>query len=237
MKCVNLLVISLVSTIFSLEVIAQEVKTLRFGTTEVSVGYETTKYGSTIFTMIAQLPETNDLRRGLKNTDQRRLSKLGQLVYQCKLLVPSADMDSSSLTANNPALTARNFSLYTGVDLLIGEAQQVGIQAKSLQVPGANSLFNVRLDKVVPQQTRWETVGEGNALNLKQFDLGSVIESDLIESSESVEITARFPIFQMEEPANEWRYHFDLVEFKKAVGYIDENCKASAFSDLLGRES
>ena len=236
MNFASLLTISLIIATFSAELAAEEAGTLRFGATEVTFDYEQNKSGSTILTLIAQKPETNDLRRGLKNTDQRRLSKLGYLVYQCKLLLQPAD-NVNSLDDNTPALTSRNFSLFTGVNLPLGIDQRVGIQINALQAFKDTSLFNVGLADIETFKTRRETLGEGSPLNLKQFDLGLLSESDLFETSESVEITARFPIFQMAEPVTEWRYHFDLVDFKKAVRYIDENCTPAGFRVLLKGEA
>lgn len=233
MKLEKLFIVLLVTAVFSTSSVADEVKMPSFGTTEVTFDLEKNKSGATIFTLIAQIPETNNLLRGLKNTDQRRLSKLGQLVYQCKLLVRQLSSDEYSIDDSAPALTARNFSLFTGVDLPLSVDQRIGVQVNALQTINESSLFDVRFGDGDTLKTRWQILGEGTALNLKQFDLGLFSESELFETSQSVEITARFPIFQMTQPVTEWRYHFNLRDFNRAVRYIDENCTPSGFRTLL----
>ncbi len=237
MNLVHLLISSLITVTFSADVAAEGTKTLRFGATEVSFDHQKNKSGSTIFTLIAQIPETNDSLRGLKNTDQRRLSKLGQLVYQCKLLVEAADAGDNGIEDKTPALTSRSYSLFTGVDLPLGVDQRIGIKVNALQAINETSLFNVGLGDIDTLKTQWQTLGEGTSLNLEQFDLGLLNESDLFETSKSVEITARFPIFQMAEPVTEWRYHFELTDFRQAVRYIDENCTPSGFRALMKGEA
>ena len=237
MKVSNLLVTSLIVAALLADVTAKETKTLRFGATEVSFDKQQNKSGSTILTLIAQIPETNDVLRGLKNSDQRRLSKLGLLVYQCKLLVQPADTGDNNIEDKTPALTSRSFSLFTGVNLPLDVDQRIGIQIKALPAIDETSLFNVGLVNVDTLKTWWQILGEGAALNLEQFDLGLLSESDLFETSESVEITARFPIFQMAEPVTEWRYHFNLTDFRQAVRYIDDNCTPSGFRVLMKGEA
>jgi hypothetical protein len=77
---------SLISTLFVLTLsfafAADEVKTLRIGAAGVSSDYQTNDTVVTILTLVAQIPETNNLLRSLKNADQRRLSKLGHLINQ-----------------------------------------------------------------------------------------------------------------------------------------------------------
>ena len=236
MRFVTLMITSLAIAALSCVANAANAKTLHFGATEVSFDYQTTKSGSTILALIAQLPESNDLLRGLKNTDQRRLSKLGQLVYQCKLLILSPGSGQWGSKAETPALTSRNFSLFTGVDLHLSVDQRIGIQVNALPAISESSLFNVSLANVNQQQTKFRTLGEGAALNLKQFDLDLVNDSDLFQTSESIEITARFPVFQMEEPVTEWRYQFDLTGFSRAIRYIDDNCTPSSLNALMDGE-
>lgn len=235
MKFAKLSITPILTAAISAGVVADNVEDIRFGDTEVSYDFQQTKSGSTILTLIAQVPETNDVLRGLKNSDQRRLSKRGLLIYQCKLLMLVTN-DHAGNNGKAPALTSRSFSLFTGVDLPLRADQRIGIQINALPAINETSLFNASLAEVDTLERRWETLGKGVALNLQQFDLG-LSDSGLFETSESVEINARFPIFQMARPVTEWRYHFKLAGFKQAIRYIDERCTPDGFRTLQKPDS
>ncbi len=233
MKSINILISTLFVLTLSSGFAADRVKTTRFGTAEVSSNYHTTDTGVAILTLVAQVAETNNSLRGLKNADQRRLSKLGQLVYQCKLMLYQSDKNSQLVDAKAPGLIARNYSLFTGVDLPLAAEERIGIQVQALQTVDAGSLFNATLGNTKELKTKWETLDEGSTINLNQFDVNVLNETDLIKTSESIEIAARFPIFQMEKPVTQWRYHFNLKDFKRAVQHVDENCTADRFKAMI----
>ena len=55
----------------------------------------------------------------------------------------------------------------------------------------------------------------------------------LISTAESIDIIARFPIFQLEKPVSRWSYNFNLRDFKQAIRHIDENCTPTRFVELV----
>ena len=209
----------------------------RIGAAEVSLNTQTNDTGVTILTLLAQVPETNNLLRGLKNTDQRRLSKLGQLTYQCKLMFYQSSKSEAGFNRNDPFLVSKNYSLVTGVDVPLSTNERMGIQVNALKAVDDNSLFNVTLGERETLNTKWEALGNGSAINLSQFDINLLNETDLIEHSESMEIVARFPIFQMEKPVVQWRYHFNLKDFKQAVKHINNNCTPARLKSLIEKQS
>ena len=183
------------------------------------------------------ISETNDSLRGLKNSDRRRLSKLGQLIYQCKLLLYTAPGGSGSVDEKTPMLISRNYSLFTGVDLSLEEGERLGIKIRSMQAVDANSLFTPSLGGDGIQQELWQDLGEGPALNLRQVDVNVLLDGDVVDNAETIEIALRFPIFQLQKSAREWVYNFDLRDFKQAVHHADQNCTAERFEELIDKAS
>jgi len=212
---------------------ADEVKTLSIGAAKVSYNYQPTDTGVETLTLIALVSETNNSLRGLKNMDQRRLSKLGQLIYQCKLMLYKADKSNSAVDAKAPILISKNYSLFTGVDLPLAADERVGIQAEALQTIDEDSLFSPTLGNGETLKKKWETLGEGSAVNLKQFNVNMLHETNLISTAESIDIVARFPIFQLEKPVSQWSYNFNLKDFKQAIQHIDKNCTPTRFAELI----
>jgi len=237
MKLTNTLISTLFVLTLSSVAIADEVKTTRIGAADVSFNFHTNDTGVTILTLVAQLPETNNLLRGMKNHDQRRLSKLGHLSYQCKLMLYKPDKSDPTINVRDPILISTNYSLFTGVDLSLASDERVGIQVRALQAVDDSSLFSVTLGNGETLKTKWETKGGDSPINLKQFDVNVLNETDLIETSESIEIVTRFPIFQMQKPVSQWRYNFLLKDFKQAVQYIDENCTPAKFKAMIESKS
>ena len=233
MKLINTLIAALIALTFSSVAAAAEVKTAAFGDAEVVYNYETTETGVAILTLIALVTETNNSLRGLKNTDQRRLSKLGQLIYQCKLMFYKPANSEPAIDANDPILTSKNYSLYTGVHLPLTANERVGIQAQALQTVDDDSLFSPTLGDSDTHKRMWETVGEGSAINLKQINLNFLKEIDLIAASESIDIFVRFPVLQLEKPVSQWNYAFNLKDFKQAIQHIDENCTQVKLMELI----
>jgi len=235
MKLINTLIASLLVLTISSAFAADEVKTARFGEAEVAYNYQSTETGMAILTLIALVSETNNSLRGLKNTDRRRLSKLGQLVYQCKLMLYKPVNSDRSGAAKAPILTSRNYSLFTGVDLPLGVDERVGVQAQALRAVDDDSLFTAALGANNDYEGVWETVGEGTAINLKQFNVNLLSESDVIKSAESIDLKVRFPVFQMEKPVYQWSYNFNLKDFKQAVQHADNNCTPARLMELLNQ--
>jgi len=232
MKLTNAL-ISTLFVLFNTTVFADDIKTVPIGNVTVSSEYQITRSGVAVMTLAARLPEVNDSLRGLKNSDQRRLSKLGQLVYQCKLMLYKSDADTGAFDTDDPNLISRNYSLFTGVDLSLATDERIGIRVDALQAIDDNKLFTATLGKRDTLKQQWETIGEDTAINLRQFDLNILNDANLIQTSESIEVTARFPVFQLEKPVSQWRYNFNLKDFKRAITHIEENCTAKRFIALL----
>lgn len=206
---------------------AAEVKTVDIGGVEVLYDYRQNETGIAILTLIAQVAETNNSLRGLKNTDRRRLGKLGQLIYQCKLMQYKAGKSDPAGDAGQPFLVSKNYSLFTGVELSLEANERVGIQARALQAVDDESLFSPSLGKGDAHKGMWETTAQGSAINLKQLNVNVFSESDLLQTSESIDIVVRFPVFQLKKPVSQWSYNFALKDFKQAIRHIDENCTSA----------
>ncbi len=235
MRRLDKLFIGLVVMTMSCSAGAVEVERLSIGDVEIRYDYESLETGTAILTVNAIVSETNNRLRGLKNTDRRRLGKLGQLIYQCKLMLLKPGNGQRSAEPTDPVLVAKNYSLFTGVDLPLAMDERVGIRAQLLQSVDADSLFTPSLGGKQAQRDIWETFGDGAAINLKQFDVGVLRQSGLIENSESIDLIVRFPVFQLEKPVSQWIYNFDLRDFKRAQRHIDENCNPVRFVELIGR--
>lgn len=235
MKLSNTLISTLFVLTFSSVFATDTIETTIIGNAEVSSYYQLTDSGVAILTLVARVSETNNALRGLKNSDQRRLSKLGQLTYQCKLMLYKSDKNNQSFDIKDPNLISRNYSLYTGVDLSLAADERLGIQVEALKTMGANSLFSASLGDQNMLRKERETIGEGSNINLEQFDVNVLNETDLIETSDSIEIVVRFPIFQLKKPVSQWRYNFNLKDFKQAIQHIDENCTPIKFIALINQ--
>lgn len=214
---------------------ADRIDSVKLGNTEVFRDFRLTERGSAILTLNAVVTETNNSLRGLKNSDRRRLKNLGQLIYQCKLMLYNPERDQSAVTAKNPVLISKNYSLFTGVDLPLTTDERVGIQARAFPAVDTDSLFTPTLGGNQAAEASWDTLGENAVLNLKQFDVNLLGESGLIETSESIDFTIRFPVFQVEKPVNQWNYSFDLKDFRRAQQYIDQNCTPVRLVELINR--
>ena len=230
---------SLISGFFVLTiaftVTADEIKTVNIGAAVVVYNYQSVGDNGATLTLNALVTETNDSLRGLKNTDPRRLRKLGELIYQCKLLLYRSSKDDLSVDLKAPILISRNYSLFTGVDLSLSTNERVGIHAQTLQTVDEDSLFTPTLGEKNIHRQIWDNVGKGVALNLKQLNLDVLTEGDVIESAENMDIIIRFPIFQVKKPVQQWSYNFNLKDFKQAVQHADENCTPVKFMELLNQ--
>jgi len=237
MKLANTLISALFVLTISFVTAADEVKTINIGAAEVFYNYQPTDTGVATLTLVGLISETNNSLRGLKNVDQRRLSKLGQLIYQCKLMLYKTDKGNSAIATKNPILISKNYSLFTGVDLPLAANERVGIKAEALQTVDDNSLFSATLGGKDPLKQMWETQDEGAVINLRQFNINVLNDTDLIETSESIDIVARFPIFQLEKPVSQWSYNFSLKDFKQAIQHIDENCTSIKLMELIKQKT
>ena len=216
---------------------AVEIKTVSIGDAEIIYDYETTESGVAILTLIGIVSETNNSLRGLKNSDPRRLGKLGQLMYQCKLVVYLSDRIPGEVDATEPVLISKNYGLFTGVDISLAADERAGIQVRALRAVDEAALFSDTLGVPAAQTGTWETVGDGAPLDLKRFNVNLLKENDLIHSSENIEIAIRFPVFQLERPVNQWVYDFALEDFRQAVRRIDEDCAPARLGELVKQNS
>lgn len=216
---------------------AEEIGTVKFGNAEVVSDYEVTQSGLAILTLNALISETNNSLRGLKNSDRERLSKLGQLIYQCKLMLYKPSGGGDSRAADDHLLISKNYSLYTGVELTLPGDQRMGIRVQALPEVDEASLFSASLGGSNPLNRLWETPSQQGVIDLAQFDVNILQESDVIETSESIDIAVRFPVFQLEKPVREWSYNFVLGDFKRAVRHIDEHCTPARLTALIENNS
>ena len=215
---------------------ASEVKTVNYGSATVVYDYQLAGEEVATLSLNALVTETNDSLRALKNSDRRRLGKLGQLIYQCKLLLRTSEKIDTAARPNTPMLISRNYSLYTDVDLPLDDGERVGIKVRSLQPVDGNSLFSPTLGKSASQQEFWSNLDEGEATNLKQLSVNLLKESDVIDTAENIDIILRFPIFQVEKTAQQWSYNFNLRDFREAVRHADENCTLETLAALIDRK-
>ena len=237
MKLIKLL-LPLISLLVGASAIAADPPlNTRFGDSEVFYDYRVTDSGLASLTLIGVVTETNNQLRGLKNSDRRRLGKLGQLIYQCKLMLYKPDKKASTDKIRDPVLLSNNYSLFTDVDLQLRAGERVGIQAQALPAVDEEILFSPLAGGGQLARDVWKTIGEGSALNLRQIDVNVVVGPELIANSESIDINIRFPVFQMEKPVNQWSYNFNLADFNRAHRYIDENCTPARLLGLIETNS
>jgi hypothetical protein len=212
---------------------ANEIKSVKIGNAEVVYDFATTETDTAILTLNALIKETNNSLRGLKNTDPRRPSELGQLIYQCKLMLYKPVNSSDPVKVSDSALISKNFSLYSGANIILASNERMGIRVQALPEVDDASLFTASLGSRKPQMRLWETTGEGDVVDLRQFAVNILQESDVIATSENLDITVRFPVFQIDKPVREWIYNFDVTDFKQAVRHIDEHCTPESLVDLI----
>jgi len=221
--------------ILSFPSLAEEIKTINYGAASVVYDYELANEEVATLSLNALVTETNDSLRGLKNSDRRRLGKLGQLIYQCKLLLRTSEIASPEIDPNTPILISRNYSLFTDVDLPLAKDERLGIKVRSLQSVDADSLFTPTLGDANIQREFWANPDQGAAINLKQLNINVLKESDVINTAENIDIILRFPIFQMQESVHQWSYNFNLEDFRQAVRHVDENCTLETLAGLIDR--
>jgi hypothetical protein len=233
MKLIRILISGFFVLILSFPAGADEIKTVSIGDAVVVYDFQSAGDEVVTFTLSALVAETNNSLRGLKNTDQRRLSKLGELIYQCKLMLPRPANSDPAAEAKVPVLVSQNYSLFTGVDLPLGADERVGIQAQTLQNVDDDSLFTSTLGGRDIHRMFWENLGEGAAINLKQLNVNVLNQTDVIKSAENIDIVVRFPVYQVAKPVSQWSYNFNLKDFKQAVRHADENCTQVRFNELI----
>jgi len=212
---------------------ANEIRSVKIGNAEVVYDFETTETDVAILTINALVQETNNSLRRLKNTDPRRPSELGQLIYQCKLMLHKPVNASDPVSVSDPPLISKNFSIYSGANIILAANERMGIRVQALLEVDDTSLFTASLGSSETQMRLWETTGEGDVVDLRQFAVNILQESDVIATSENLDITVRFPVLQLDKPVREWVYNFDVTDFKQAVRHIDEHCTPANLVDLI----
>lgn len=212
---------------------AEEVKIVDFGDAAVIYDYLPAGEGAATLSLNAVVSETNDSLRGLKNSDRRRLGKLGQLIYQCKLLLYRSAQGGSGGISDAPVLVSKNYSLFTGVEQSLANDERLGVKVLSLQSFDETSLFNATLDKAQASREAWQVQGEGSEVDLRQINVNLLNDSGIVDNAENIDIVLRFPIFQLQQSARQWSYNFDLRDFRKAVAYADQQCTPENLAQLL----
>jgi hypothetical protein len=233
MKPVIALLLGCFALSFVIQVGASEIRSVKIGNVEVIYDFATTETDMAILTLNALVNETNNSLRGLKNSASRRPSELGQLIYQCKLMLYKPVNASDPVRVNDPVLISKNYSLYSGANIMLAANERMGIRVQALLEVDDASLFTASLGRRESQRRLWDTTGEGDVVDLRQFAVNILKKSDVITTSESLDITVRFPVFQFEKPAREWSYNFDVTDFKQAVRHIDEHCTPASLVDLI----
>ena len=213
---------------------AQNGDSVVFGDATVYYDYRSSDSGMAVLTLSAVVAETNDSLRGLKNTDRQRLGKLGQLIYQCRLMLYRPAVDEAAV--GSPVLISNNYSLYTGVDQPLAANERLGVRARGLRAVDEASLFTASLGGQPRTAEMWASDPPGTVANLRQLDLNLLGENDAIESFDSLDIEVRFPIFQLDKPVEQWSYRFDLTDFRRAHRHIDDNCTPARLVELLDRD-
>lgn len=221
----------------ALALAAEETAVVEFGAAEVYEDFQLTDSGVAILTLNAVISETNNSLRGIRNSDPRRLGKLGQLIHQCKLMLYRPADGKPADESKIPVLVSRNFSLYTGVDLELAAGERVGIRALALGAVDADSLFTPTLGKPARPQEAWQNLGEGPAVDLHQLDVSLLDDIELAPGIESIDIVIRFPVFQMQQPVNQWSYNFMLEDLRRALQYSDAQCTPARLTTLIGKHS
>lgn len=216
---------------------AEEVKSVEFDSATVIYDYRPAREGVATLSLNALVSETNNSLRGLRNSDRRRLSKLGQLIYQCKLLLYAPQNGKRDTGAETPMLVSRNYSLFTGVNLTLAAGERLGIKVVSSQPVDEVSLFTPTLGGGANRKEVWENIGDGSAIELRQVNVNALIETDLVGSADNIDIILRFPIFQLQQPVRQWTYNFDLADFERAVRHADENCTYDRLVQLIDQNS
>jgi len=237
MKPIITLVCSCIVLTISQWAMSDEVKSVGFGAASVIYDYQPAREGVATLSLNAVITETNDSLRGLKNTDPRRLARLGQLIYQCKLLLYRPQGGSGDSSTSVPMLISRNYSLYTGIEIRLAAGERLGIRVRSLRAVDSESLFTPTLGGGDPQQEVWEDVGDGAAIDLTQVNVNALLENDIVGSADNIDIVLRFPIFQVARPVHQWTYNFKLEDFRRAVEHADENCTPERLADLIEANS
>lgn len=237
MKLISTLISGFFVLTLSLPAAADEIKTVNIGDAVVIYDFQPAGEEAVTLTLSALVAETNDSLRGLKNTDRRRLSKLGELIYQCKLLLYKSAKGDPVVDPTAPILISQNFSLFTGVDLPLAADERVGIQAQTLQSVDVDSLFSPTLGGRDIHKNFWEDLDAGAETNLKQVNVNVLSDVDAIKSAENLDIMIRFPVFQVEKPVSQWSYNFNLTDFKQAVQHANENCTPDRLMALIGQKN
>ena len=208
---------------------ADEYKTFNIGDAKIFYDYKPLEEGVATLMVTASVAENNDSLRGVKNSDQRRLSKLGQLNYQCKLLLYKPDKNDSKVNADDPILISKNYSLSTGVDVDLTADESVAVQLLALRINDSAKLFSRKLAGSSSMQEMETYVGEGVPLNMARLTLTALNETDFLKSAETVDIDVRFPVFQLEKPVYRWHYTFNLADFGRAIVHVDAYCTLKKF--------
>lgn len=227
------IIIGFICVSVSVTASAAEYKTLMIGNSEVVYDFMPLDKGIASLTMTATLSENNDSFRNTKNNDLRRLSKLGQLIYQCKLMLYQADQVKGINSSAAPILVSKYYSLLTNVDLQLNPNESVGIDVHALDIYDNNSLFTPTLGSQQNISFFRDSLEKGQSTNLKRLNLDVLTQKDIMGSAESVYIDIRFPIFQLNKAVNQWSYSFNVLDFKKAIRYIDDNCSHQKIMDLI----
>ena len=216
---------------------AEETAVVSFGAAEVYEDFQLTDSGVAILALNAVIGETNNSLRGIRNNDPRRLAKLGQLIHQCKLMLYQPAQGKPVGDSKTPVLVSRNFSLYTGVDLELAAGERVGIRALALGAVDADSLFTPTLGRPAKRQEAWQNLGEGPAVDLRQLDVNLLGDFELAPGIESIDIVIRFPVFQMQQPVNQWSYNFMLEDFRRALQHSEARCTPARLGELIDKHS
>ena len=226
-----IIVFILIMASFSLH--ANQYKSLTFGAAEVIYDFKPLEKDFATLTITASINENNDSYRNTKNSDLRRLGKLGQLIYQCKLLLYQTDPVVRQDSKETPLVISKYFSLLTNVDQRLPEDHSVGIDVHTLAAFDSASLFSPSFGTPQQDNNFSDTVKQGSIRNLKRINLDVLSQKDQLKDVESLYLDIRFPVFQLNQPVNQWSYSFNIQEFQKAISHTDEHCSLETILGLI----
>lgn len=227
------LIIGLIGFSVWMGVEADEFKTLAIGNAEVVYDFQPLEKGSATLTITASITENNDLYRNKKNKDSRRLSKLGQLIYQCKIMLYQPVQVEMVSSPDTPILISSNYSLLTNVNFQLNTNDSVGINVYTLDVIDEKSLFTPTLGNSRHKNFFRDRIKIESVTNIERLNLDIFSKYNILKNAESVYIDIRFPIFQLNKTVNEWGYSFNVLDFKKAIQHTNENCSQKNIMNLM----
>lgn len=237
MKLFFVVLSAMVSMFFSFTSIGDVIKSTNIGEVEITYSYEPLDEGRVSFSITSVLDEYDSPFRSILNKDQRRLSKIGQLIYQCKLMLYNTGVSQVITNDTDSVLVSRYFALLTNVDMELGKKDIVGVHVYAAdEIAGKKNRPSPTVGIQEYLSADQGLIGQARALNLKKLNIDSLIQADIIGKADILNIDLRFPVFQLKKPVKKWTYEFELKNFKKAITHTDEQCTPQNLMGLIDKK-